>query len=333
MGQLPNSSSIDYSAIKRVIVVDVNGNEASIGGGSSTQYVEDEASAGGETGPMILGVRRDGELSPVSNDGDFHPFVFNEVGRLKTAGAPALYAPVVDNITAIADTVSADVSSVSNVVMYCTGTFSTVNCTFEGSIDGGATWFGVQAVRTNANTVELTTGNLSAAPAYAWELSVNALTNIRVRATAYTSGTQVWRFILGSYATEPIPAIQTHPVSQSGTWTITNPTGTTYNAVTTASTNAAAVKASAGMLYELTISNPTATPVYVKLYNKASAPTVGTDVPVLTIPVAANSTVQYDLGQVGKRFATGIAIATTGAIAATDTTNAVAGVQNNLTYI
>lgn len=222
MGTLPSSSNIDNGSINRILQVDQDGNPiTSSGPGTSTEYTEDAASAGGETGPMILGIRRDSEVSPVSNDGDFHPLIFNEVGRLKTAGAPALYSPIVDNITAIADTVSADVSSVSNVVMHCTGTFSTVNCTFEGSIDGGTTWFTIQAVRTNANTVETTTGNLSAAPAYAWELSVNALTNVRVRATAFTSGTQAWRFILGSYATEPIPAIQTHPVTGSGNFAVT----------------------------------------------------------------------------------------------------------------
>lgn len=109
--------------------------------------------------------------------------------------------------------------------------------------------------------------------------------------------------------------------------------GTNYNAVTTASTNGASVKASAGNLFELSLSNPTATPIYVKLYNKASAPTVGTDVPVKTIPVPANTDVQVAFGSQGKRFATGLAIAATGAIGATDTTNAVAGVQINGTYI
>jgi hypothetical protein len=118
------------------------------------------------------------------------------------------------------------VSRTSNLMIYCTGTFSTVNCTFEGSIDGGTSWFAVQAVRTNANTIELTTGNLSAAPAYAWELSVNGLTNFRVRSTAWTSGTQVWRFQPAPFATEPIPAIQisgTQPVS--GTVTATGVAG------------------------------------------------------------------------------------------------------------
>lgn len=165
---------------------------------------------------MAGGVRSDGDTSPVTADGDVHPFTFNAIGRLKVSTMPGIYSPTVDTITANADTVVCDVSRASNLMIHCTGTFSTVNCTFEGSIDGGTTWFAVQAVRTNANTIELTTGNLSAAPAYAWELSVNALTHFRVRATAYTSGTQTWRMLPGSYATEPIPASQvsgTQPVS------------------------------------------------------------------------------------------------------------------------
>lgn len=100
-----------------------------------------------------------------------------------------------------------------------------MNCTFEGSIEptGDTNWFGIQAVRSNANTIELTTGNLSAQPAYSWELSVNALSRVRVRCTARTSGTQAWRFKLGTYATEPIPAAQvsaTQPISGSVTATL-----------------------------------------------------------------------------------------------------------------
>ena len=176
------------------------------------------------SGPLavIAGVRRDADTTPVSTDGDVHPLVFDESGRLKVSTYPASIATYTDNITSNGDTVSLDVSRYSNLMIHCKGTFSTVNCTFEGSIDAGTTWFAMQAIRTNANTIELTTGNLSAAPAYAWELSVNALTNFRVRSTAYTSGTQVWVFQAGTHATEPIPAAQvsaTQPVS--GTVTAT----------------------------------------------------------------------------------------------------------------
>ena len=269
-------------------------------------------------------------------------------GRLPTTAVttPAAIAAVTGNITAVAGTLAADVASASNVTMHVTGTFAGHNCTFEASIDGGTTWFGVQAVRTNANTIEATTGVLGAAPAYAWELSVNSFTNVRVRATAHTSGTAAWRIQPSSMATEPGPAVPVHGVTQSGTWNIgtvttvtaaaattTPANGTSYNAVSAASTNATSVKASAGNLFEITASNVTATATFVKLYNKASAPTVGTDVPVLTISVPANTTVAMQFGSQGKRFATGIALAVTAAAAATDTAAAVAGVQLNATYI
>lgn len=187
---------------------------------------EDAAYSPGAPLALIGGVRRDADTTPISADGDVHPLVFDEIGRLKVATYQGSVASYTDNITSNGDTVALDVTRYSNLTIHCKGTFSTVNVTFEASIDAGTTWFAVQAVRTNANTIETTTGNLSAAPAYAWELSVNAYTNFRVRATAFTSGTQVWVFQGGTYATEPIPAAQisgTQPVS--GTVTASNVTG------------------------------------------------------------------------------------------------------------
>ena len=64
-----------------------------------------------------------------------------------------------------------------------------------------------------------------------------------------------------------------------------------------------------------------------------SAPTVGTDVPVLTIPAPAGATQVLNLGALGKRFATGVGIAVTAAAAATDTGVTVAGIQVGATYI
>ena len=306
---------------------------------------EDSPHVSGDAGVPMFGIRSSTDSVTTDADGDYTLLKIDEEGRLKVSTKPASYPDITGDITTTqpvigtpvaGGTVEGDVSRASNIMAFCTGTFSTVNCTFEGSLEatGASNWFGIQAIRTNANIIETTTGNLSAQPAYGWELSVNALKRVRVRATARTSGTQSWRFVQGTYATEPIPGAQvsaTQPVS--GTVTITNPTGTTYNVVTAASTNSAVVKATAGMLYEITISNPTATAAYVKLYNKATAPTVGTDVPVLTQAVAAGSTVALNFGQVGKRFATGIGIACTAAAAASDTGVSVAGIQINATYI
>jgi hypothetical protein len=189
--------------------------------------------------------------------------------------------------------------------------------------------------------VETTTGVLAASPAYSWEISVNGYNWVRVRCTARTSGTQVWQMQLGTYATEPAPVAQptgTQAISGSltsaGTTTATPATGTTYNLETSSTAIVAAfMKSSAGSLYEITVSNPTATAMYVKLYNKASAPVAASDVPVVTIPVPANSSAVQQYGVVGKRFATGIAIGVTGAIGKTDTTIIAIGLQINATYI
>lgn len=100
--------------------------------------------------------------------------------------------------------------------------------------------------------------------------------------------------------------------------TAVNPTTSAVNSAAT--TNATSVKASAGNLYAIAASNASASPRFLKLYNKASAPTVGTDVPVLVIPIAANSIVMFEFGRLGQRFSLGIALAITGAIGDTDTT-------------
>lgn len=116
-----------------------------------------------------------------------------------------------------------------------------------------------------------------------------------------------------------------------GTLVLDGGTSKTYSAVTTASTNAAVIQNAPGTLLDITISNPTGTTVYVKLYDKATTPDVGTNVPVLTLAMAANTSDTIPFPS-GRRFPTGIAIAATGGAAATDTTNAVAGVQIMASY-
>ena len=93
-----------------------------------------------------------------------------------------------------------------------------------------------------------------------------------------------------------------------------------------ATTNATSVKASAGTVYNITASNTGGAAAFVKFYNKASAPTVGTDVPVFTMAIPASGTVTIAPALVGIRFATGIALAITNLAADSDTT-AVAAAQ------
>ena len=86
-----------------------------------------------------------------------------------------------------------------------------------------------------------------------------------------------------------------------------------------ASTNATSVKASAGRLMGFTMSNTTAAFKYLRLYNLAVAPTVGTSVPSYVVPLPPNSTIISNRDG-GVAFATGIAYAITGAVADLDTT-------------
>lgn len=85
-----------------------------------------------------------------------------------------------------------------------------------------------------------------------------------------------------------------------------------------ASTNATKVKESPGQVFGWYIFNTSSSVKYVKLYNKASAPTVGTDTPVMTIPVPKESGTNIEYVN-GIAFATGIALATTKAVADANT--------------
>lgn len=88
-------------------------------------------------------------------------------------------------------------------------------------------------------------------------------------------------------------------------------------------TNATAAKASAGKLFSVNGYNSTATVTYLKFYDKATAPTVGTDTPALTLALPASAVFNYDLG--GIAFATGIGYGLTTVAADNGTTAPAAG--------
>ena len=298
----------------------------------------------GDPGVLLLAKRRDSDSTSVSADGDYTTLNMDEAGRLKVSTQPGTTAAVTANITANAQTVPIKVERASNLTISMVATtLSGHNATFEYSnnstngTDGN--WYGVQVVRSNANTVETTTGALAATPVYGWEASVNAYKWFRVRATAHTSGTAAYILQPGSYATEPIPAIQvtgTQPVSGTVTATVTagtvNPVvpATPYFLNSAATTNGALILTGTSNVSSFYATNEGATAAYIKLYNKATAPTVGTDVPEMTIPVPAAvigvpGVATIPIGFHGFRFALGLGIAITRNAVHTDTTAIGAG--------
>jgi hypothetical protein len=89
------------------------------------------------------------------------------------------------------------------------------------------------------------------------------------------------------------------------------------------SVNATVAKASAGKLFSVNGYNSSASVTYLKFYDKATAPTVGTDTPVLTLALPALAVFSYDLG--GIALATGIGYGLTTDAANNGTTAVAAG--------
>ena len=100
------------------------------------------------------------------------------------------------------------------------------------------------------------------------------------------------------------------------TFMVANVTGglTAYKLISGASTNATSVKAAAGKVCLIAATNNGAAARYLKLYNKASSPTVGSDTPVQTYMLPAGGGIVIQ-SPIGIAFSTGIALAITSGIA------------------
>jgi len=81
--------------------------------------------------------------------------------------------------------------------------------------------------------------------------------------------------------------------------------------VSAASTNATSIIARPGILGYIQASNVNAAVRYLKIYDKASAPTVGTDVPKATVLLPVNGNGILHIPTAGMEFVLGIAIALT----------------------
>jgi hypothetical protein len=107
---------------------------------------------------------------------------------------------------------------------------------------------------------------------------------------------------------------------------------TTFHVISAATTNATSIKAGAGQVYGYSVYNANAAVRFVKLFNKASAPTLGTDVPARTISIPPATQVAETFEN-GLAYPLGIALATTALITDLDTTAvALSDLSINLDY-
>lgn len=214
--------------------------------------------------------------------------------------------------------------------------YAGLNFRVDASFDGGVTWMLSLPIAALGAVTAMTglaaTGVIAnTAGGRAYVVNCPGATHVRAQATAYTSGIAYLRIqpIVQPIVSSSITISGTVPVSgtltSAGTTTNTPAAPTMSQISSAATTNATSVKGSAGTIYTIWVSNTGGAAAYLKLYNKATAPTVGTDVPVLTITIPAGGTICLT-SDIGQRFTTGIALAITNLAADSDTT-AVAAAQ------
>ncbi len=285
-----------------VIIVDGNGNPVSSSGGSGSSFVPSSGPGATDATTQRVVLASDDPLVTSSS-------VQNVSGSVGANGA----------------SVSVQPGSRDSLVVQVTGTF-TATLTPQVSQDG-TNWVAIAG----SPLLNLGSGAYAATitAAGVYQVGIGGFANFRLVATAYTSGTAT---ITGTVTTgnimvaldAPLPAgsAALGSVSISGTPTVTAtpPVASTTFTNLAATTNATLVKATAGNLFSVTYTNYTSATVYLKVYNQTTAPTVGTSVPVLSIPVASNTMVTTQFGPLGLRFSSGISFATTTAIADTDAT-------------
>jgi len=117
--------------------------------------------------------------------------------------------------------------------------------------------------------------------------------------------------------------------------------GSTHKLISAASTNGTNVKSTPGALLGGVLTNYTTSIRYVKFYAKATAPTVGTDTPIMTVPLppaaasgATNVYLADIFGSYGLKFLLGIGYGITGALTDGDTTAVGAGdVSVSLSFV
>ena len=192
------------------------------------------------------------------------------------------------------------------------GRYATVSASNALKVDGSAV---TQPVSLTAITTSVTPGTSAAhlgkaedAAHASGDTGVMAL-GVRSDTPASTAGTT------GDYQPMITNSTGAQWVSLDGS--TTNST-TAYGLISAASTNATSVKASAGVVYSIAVFNANAAARWFKMYNKASAPTVGTDTPVFRALIPAGGGFVLQL-PVGKKFGTGIAFALTTGAADSDT--------------
>ena len=273
-------------------------------GGSGTITTQNLVPAGVATAGSAVAISTDGRNTVAIQVEGTYTGILSLQARVNTSG---VWVTLTSPALLVRDTgaVSATIPSAATGLwqMDATG-YSAVRVTGLAAVTGTAT-VNLRAAQGNASVT--LDGSLPAGTATIGGVNNAQINGVTPLMGNGTTGTGSQRVTIASDNTA-FNVINT-PVT---------PTSSTINSAAT--TNATSAKASAGTVWSITASNAGAAAAFVKLYNLAAAPTVGTSIPVLTIPVPASSVVNIDGGANGIRMSAGIALAITNLVADADTT-------------
>jgi hypothetical protein len=325
------SSGVSTDGDFAFLSVDSSGNLRTTGSSGITSYTEDAASAGGESMVLMGAVRRDTAASSSGTDGDYSTLNTDANGRLHVIAALAATQTL-----ATVTTVST-VTAVTNVATIGTSVTPGTSAAHLGKAEdaphaSGDT--GVMSLAVRSDTLAASSGATGDYEPFHTD-SIGALWT---RATAeiaddaaFTPGTSrvlPAGFTVDETATDSadegdVGAARMTADRKQIVTSYAHAAGgaTPGRLVSAASTNGTVVKASAGTLYTLVVTNLNAAVRYLKVYNSASV-TVGTTTPVWTFAIPASTTgagFNVPIPACGIAFSTGICLGMTTGIADNNT--------------
>lgn len=262
-------------------------------------------------GPLTLGLHAIGDVSfaksVVTDPVTGLPVDYTVAALVKEADSLAISGSVM-----AADTLfSQDADGYESISLSVTsiGTGNTITC--ETS-DDNQNWYGALGLDASSAGA-LARATITGTGMYVFS---KAGRYFRARVSTYGSGTVS---VAGNLHKTPRTAAHLNVASKPRSQDTTALSATNARVQSAATTNATSVKASSGVINHIAVGNNGASAAYLKIYNKASAPTVGTDVPIATLLIPAGSTIAPPI-PAGIPCSTGIAYAITGAPADADTT-------------
>lgn len=344
---------------------DANGDYVAAGAG--TQYTEDDAAAADPVGGVTMLVRKDTPAAVTSTDGDnvAQRGTNKGEGYVKAVDTDALLTSLTaavateTSLSAMAgdlgDSADAEASGngsliaitkklrtiLGDVKLDLDLLYNTIGSSV--GIPGSSAPAQVQIVGgtdgTNLRALKTDTGGILLLPADPLGANADAVVaagatgSLSAKLRRVTQGLEDLKTTIvlaaGSAAIGKLAANAGVDIGSVGALAKTSGGWTPYRLCAAGSDDATSVKGSAGQIGYIIVSNVNAAIAYLHIYNKATAPTLGSDTPVLTVPIPGNTDGAGAVlpVPVGIEFTTGIAFAITTTTGATPASGGVTATE------